>query len=66
MYRYVEERAQFYTRFETMETSEIVAHMIECGTEDIYNQQMGLGWCNIVVVTGSNLKAESANVYHTG
>ncbi len=55
MYRYTEESAQFYDRFETKKTNEIVEYMIQCGEQRI-SDQMGWGWCNIVVVTGSNLK----------
>nr|QBK92541.1 MAG: uncharacterized protein LCPAC401_01790 [Pithovirus LCPAC401] len=55
MYRFVEERAQFYVRFETKETSEITRYMTECGYAAIRNQT-GWGWCDVMTVTGSDIR----------
>nr|QBK92916.1 MAG: uncharacterized protein LCPAC403_00500 [Pithovirus LCPAC403] len=58
VFRYSEERAQYYSKFETMETSEITKLMVECGRQAIYGEE-GWGWINIVTITGSDFKVKS-------
>ncbi len=57
MLRYSESRIHTFSKIKTMETSEIIKHMVECGTKTI-SDQMGWGWCNVMIVTGSNIKVE--------